>query len=94
MAQHAQLQINTGLDINFCDPQSRWQRGGNENTNGLLRQYFPKGTDISQHDTDALDTVAHALNTRPRKTLGWKTPVEALDQLLKQHIIDGVAMTG
>lgn len=94
MAQHAQLQIDTGVDIYFCDPQSPWQRGSNENTNGLLRQYFPKGTDLSQHDTDALDAVAHALNTRPRKTLGWKTPAEALDQLLKQHIIDGVATTG
>ncbi|WP_249197761.1 IS30 family transposase, partial [Gluconobacter kondonii] len=94
MAQHAQLQIDTGLDIYFCDPQSPWQRGSNENTNGLLRQYFPKGTDLSQHDNDALNAVAHALNTRPRKTLGWKTPAEALDQLLKQHIIEGVAMTG
>ncbi|KXV79993.1 integrase, partial [Acetobacter malorum] len=94
MAQHAQLQIDTGLDIYFCDPQSPWQRGSNENTNGLLRQYFPKGTDLSQHDTDALNAVAHALNTRPRKTLGWKTPAEALDQLLKQHIIEGVATTG
>ncbi|WP_264802281.1 IS30 family transposase, partial [Acetobacter indonesiensis] len=94
MAQHAQLQIDTGLDIYFCDPKSPWQRGSNENTNGLLRQYFPKGTDLTQHDTDALNAVAHALNTRPRKTLGWKTPAEALDQLLKQHIIEGVATTG
>ncbi len=84
MAQHAQLRIDTGLDIYFCDPQSPWQRGSNENTNGLLRQYFPKGTDLSQHRADELSAVAHALNTRPRKTLGWQTPAEALDRLLKQ----------
>jgi IS30 family transposase len=83
MAQHAQLRIDTGLDIYFCDPQSPWQRGTNENTNGLLRQYFPKGTDLSRHSRGDLDAVAIALNTRPRKTLGWKTPAEALDQLLR-----------
>jgi IS30 family transposase len=82
MAQHAQLRIDTGLDIFFCDPQSPWQRGTNENTNGLLRQYFPKGTDLSRHSRGDLDAVALALNTRPRKTLGWKTPAEALDDLL------------
>lgn len=94
MAQHAQLQIKTGLDVYFCDPQSPWQRGSNENTNGLLRQYFPKGTDLSQHGADELNAVAHALNTRPRKTLGWQTPAEALDQLLKQDTIEGAATTG
>ena len=94
MAQHAQLQIDTGLEIYFCDPQSPWQRGSNENTNGLLRQYFPKGTDLSQHGVNELSAVAHALNTRPRKTLGWRTPAEALDQLLKQDIIECVATTG
>ena len=94
MAQHAQLRIDTGLEIYFCDPQSPWQRGSNENTNGLLRQYFPKGTDLSQHGIDELSAVAHALNTRPRKTLGWQTPAEALDRLLKQNIIKGVATTG
>ncbi|NDR58736.1 IS30 family transposase [Pseudoruegeria sp. M32A2M] len=94
MAQHAQLQIKTGLDVYFCDPQSPWQRGSNENTNGLLRQYFPKGTDLSQHGADELNAVAHALNTRPRKTLGWQTPAEVLDQLLKQDMIEGVATTG
>lgn len=94
MAQHAQLQIETGLDIYFCDPQSPWQRGSNENTNGLLRQYFPKGTDLSQHGINELRAVAHALNTRPRKTLGWQTPAEALDQVLKQDIIESVATTG
>ena len=82
MAQHAQLRINTGVAIYFCDPQSPWQRGTNENTNGLLRQYFPKGTDLARHSRDDLDAVALALNTRPRKTLGWKTPAEALDHLL------------
>ena len=83
MAQHAQLRIDTGLDIYFCDPHSPWQRGTNENTNGLLRQYFPKGTDLTRHSRQDLDAVALALNTRPRKTLGWKTPAEALDHLLQ-----------
>lgn len=94
MAQHAQLRIDTGLEIYFCDPQSPWQRGSNENTNGLLRQYFPKGTDLSRHGAEELRAVAHALNTRPRKTLAWQTPAEALDRLLKQDMIQGVATTG
>jgi IS30 family transposase len=83
MAQHAQLRIDAGLDVYFCDPHSPWQRGTNENTNGLLRQYFPKGTDLARHSRGDLDAVALALNTRPRKTLGWKTPAEALDHLLR-----------
>jgi IS30 family transposase len=82
MASHAQLRIGTGLDICFCDPHSPWQRGSNENTNGLLRQYFPKGTDLSRHSAGDLAAVAAALNGRPRKTLGWKTPAEAMAELL------------
>jgi len=82
MAQHVQLRIDAGLAIFFCDPRSPWQRGTNENTNGLLRQYFPKGTDLSKHSPDELDAVATALNGRPRKTLGWKTPAETLDEYL------------
>jgi len=82
MAQHAQLRTDTGLQIYFCDPQSPWQRATNENTNGLLRQYFPRGTDLARHSADDLAAVAAALNTRPRKTLGWRTPAEALDEYL------------
>jgi IS30 family transposase len=84
MAQHAQLRIDTGLAIYFCDPQSPWQRGTNENTNGLLRQYFPKGTDLNKHTEDDLAAVAAALNSRPRKTLGWRTPAETLSDLLRR----------
>jgi IS30 family transposase len=82
MAQHARLRLDTGLQVYFCDPQSPWQRGTNENTNGLLRQYFPKGTDLARHGPDELAAVAAALNTRPRKTLGWRTPAEVLDEFL------------
>jgi IS30 family transposase len=82
MAQHAQLRIDAGLPVYFCDPRSPWQRGSNENTNGLLRQYFPKGTDLARHSPGDLTAVADALNTRPRKTLGWRTPAEALDEHL------------
>jgi IS30 family transposase len=83
MAQHASLRIDTGLSIYFCDPHSPWQRATNENTNGLLRQYFPKGTDLSAHSANELQAVATALNARPRKALNWKTPAEALDHFLQ-----------
>ena len=82
MAQHSRLKIDAGIQVYFCDPRSPWQRGTNENTNGLLRQYFPKGTDLSIYSADEISVVAAALNARPRKTLGWKTPAEALDELL------------
>jgi len=82
MAQHARLRVETGLPVYFCDPHSPWQRGTNENTNGLLRQYFPKGTDLSRYNANDLTAVAATLNSRPRKTLGWRTPAEVLNNLL------------
>jgi transposase, IS30 family len=95
MANHTQIAEATGLAIYFCDPHSPWQRGSNENTNGLLRQYFPKGTDLSVHGPGYLDYVAAELNNRPRKTLGWKTPAEVIDQLLSNPSNPpGVALTG
>jgi IS30 family transposase len=84
MAAHKQIALATGLAIYFCDPHSPWQRGSNENTNGLLRQYFPKGSDLSVHGKADLDAVAAQLNARPRKTLGWRTPALALDQVLQE----------
>jgi len=85
MSRHVQITVETGLPIYFCDPHSPWQRGSNENTNGLLRQYFPKGTDLSVHSPDHLDAVAAQLNGRPRKTLGYNTPGEMLAALLSGH---------
>jgi IS30 family transposase len=82
MAQHVQLRLDTGLQIYFCDPRSPWQRATNENTNGLLRQYFPRGTNLARHSAEELVAVATALNGRPRKTLGWRTPAEVLAEHL------------
>ena len=94
MSNHLAIAQAAALDIYFCDPHSPWQRGSNENTNGLLRQYFAKGTDLSVFPADYLDFVATKLNTRPRKTLAWKTPAEALDALLSQPFKPpGVATT-
>ncbi len=95
MTNHAKIAEATGLAIYFADPASPWQRGSNENTNGLLRQYFPKGTDLSLWGPGFLEQVAVEMNNRPRKRLNWRTPAEALDQLLCEHDNPpGVALTG
>ncbi|HEY9417432.1 MAG TPA: IS30 family transposase [Pseudonocardia sp.] len=93
MARHAEITLAADLPIYFCDPHSPWQRGSNENTNGLLRQYFPKGTDLSRHTAEHLAAVAAELNERPRKTLGWTTPAQAMSQLLSNPQTAGVATT-
>ncbi len=82
LTRHRQITLATKMDIYFCDPHSPWQRGSNENTNGLLRQYFPKGTDLSVHSPQRLLEVATELNARPRKTLGGITPAQAMQRLL------------
>ena len=94
MAEHVEVTDKTGLAVYFCDPHSPWQRGTNENTNGLLRQYFPKGTDMSRYGRTEIAAVANALNNRPRKSLAWKTPAEALDGVLYSRELVGVASTG
>ena len=93
LSAHAAFKIETGIAVFFADPRSPWQRGTNENTNGLLRQYFPKGTDLTRWSAEEINAVATALNTRPRKTLGWRTPAEAFDEHLRSLQQDGVATT-
>ena len=83
MALHQQFTIDTGVQIYFCDPKSPWQRGSNENTNGLLRQYFPKGRSLAGISQEDLDEVAARLNGRPRQTLGFMTPSQVLEQALR-----------
>jgi IS30 family transposase len=83
MAEHAQFSVDTGIQVYFCDPKSPWQRGSNENTNGLLRQYFPKTTDMAALTQDRLDEAAYSLNSRPRQTLGWMTPSQKLAEALR-----------
>ena len=91
MSAHAQFKVETGLPVFFADPHSPWQRGTNENTNGLLRQYFPKGTDLARWSAEEIEAVAATLNNRPRKTLEWKTPAEALNEQLLSAKQAGVA---
>ena len=94
LSAHAQFKVDTGIAVYFADPHSPWQRGTNENTNGLLRQYFPKGTDLSRWPLEDLLAVQAAINSRPRKILGWKTPAEVLDEKLRFLNQAGVATTG
>ena len=94
MAAHVSFSLATDMPVYFCDPASPWQRGSNENTNGLLRQYFPKGTDLARWNAGEIGAVAATLNERPRKTLGWKTPAEALNEHLLLAQQAGVATTG
>ncbi|WP_258063243.1 IS30 family transposase [Pseudoclavibacter sp. Z016] len=94
MARHQEITLATGMPTYFCDPHSPWQRGSNENTNGLLRQYFPKGTDLSFHGPGVLENVAAELNRRPRKRHGYRTPIEVLTEILSMASIQsGVATT-
>ena len=93
MKEHVRFTIDTGLQVFFCDPASPWQRGSNENTNGLLRQYFPKGKTVAHYTQEELDQVAAQLNGRPRETLGWKSPARRLAQFLEVSSAAGVAPT-
>ena len=93
MKQHVRFTIDTGVQVFFCDPGSPWQRGSNENTNGLLRQYFPRGKTVAHYTQEELDIVAAKLNRRPRETLGWKSPAKKLAQLLEESSAAGVAPT-
>jgi IS30 family transposase len=83
MSEHTKFTVDTGVQVYFCDPKSPWQRGTNENTNGLLRQYFPKRTSMAGYSQTELDAIADQLNGRPRQTLGWMTPSQKLDQALR-----------
>jgi IS30 family transposase len=94
LSDHSRFTVESGVKVFFADPHSPWQRGTNENTNGLLRQYFPKGTDLSRWTEQELEAVALTLNNRPRKTLGWKTPAEALNNHLNSVAKSGVATNG
>lgn len=96
MSAHVQFKVETGIPVFFAHPHSPWQRGTNENTNGLLRQYFPKGHRPIPTEREEIEAVAHALNTRPRKTLGWKTPAEALNEqllLIQQSGVESTSWT-
>ncbi|CAB3775316.1 IS30 family transposase ISPa37 [Paraburkholderia humisilvae] len=94
LSDHTRVPVESGVKVFFADPHSPWQRGTHENTNGLLREYFPKGTDLSRWSAGEIQAVANALNSRPRKMLGWKTPTEALEEYLRSVQQSSLATTG